>query len=99
MQRRGREGSSIPGSLHDSADDESELSDVGDAAAADQRPGKVMFPGLVRGSGARERGGNGSAEEGSEGEGEGEGDGEGEGNGDGDEGEGDDGDGNEDDEG
>lgn len=38
----GREGSSIPGSLHDSADDESELSDVG---AEEQQP--VMFPGLV----------------------------------------------------
>lgn len=39
----GREGSSIPGSLHDSADDESELSDVG---AEEQQP--IMFPGLVR---------------------------------------------------
>lgn len=38
----GREGSSIPGSLHDSADDESELSDVG---AEEQQP--IMFPGLV----------------------------------------------------
>lgn len=38
----GREGSSIPGSLHDSADDESELSDVG---AEEQQP--VMFPGLL----------------------------------------------------
>ncbi len=39
----GREGSSIPGSLHDSADDESELSDVG---AEDGQP--IMFPGLVK---------------------------------------------------
>lgn len=39
----GREGSSVPGSLHDSADDESELSDVGA-----EEPQPVMFPGLVR---------------------------------------------------
>lgn len=79
--RKGREGSSIPGSLHDSADDESELSDVGDAG---ERPGAVMFPGLVRGLSNRGEEGTGSAGEGTEAEGDdddGEGD-EGEGNGD-----------------
>lgn len=44
VRETGREGSSVPGSLHDSADDESELSDVG--AEAER---SVMFPGLARG--------------------------------------------------
>lgn len=44
IRETGREGSSVPGSLHDSADDESELSDVG--AEAER---SVMFPGLARG--------------------------------------------------
>lgn len=39
IRETGREGSSVPGSLHDSADDESELSDVG----AEAERG-VMFP-------------------------------------------------------
>ena len=70
IRETGREGSSVPGSLHDSADDESELSDVG--AEAER---SVMFPGLARG-GSRGREENGEAE--------GEGDGDGDDGGDGD---------------
>lgn len=74
----GREGSSVPGSLHDSADDESELSDVG--AEAERT---LMFPGLVRG-GSRVVEENGEADEDGDGDGDGDGDEDGDGDGDGD---------------
>ena len=43
--------SSIPGSLHDSADDESELSDVEELMEDVEPAPRVMFPGLVAGRG------------------------------------------------
>ena len=43
----GKEISSIPGSLHDSADDESELSDVEDMMEEVEPGPRIMFPGLV----------------------------------------------------
>lgn len=75
----GREGSSVPGSLHDSADDESELSDVG--AEAER---SVMFPGLVRDE-SRAGEENGAADGDGDGDNDGDnddGDGDGEGEGD-----------------
>lgn len=73
---REKETSSVPGSVHDSADDESELSDIEEEALGmvmmgDQKP---MFPGLLGRAEAEaeaEAGGE-SEEEGEEGEGEGE---------------------------
>ncbi|KAK9421824.1 hypothetical protein SUNI508_05425 [Seiridium unicorne] len=44
----GREDSSAPGSIHDSADDESDLSDVPASELLDEEEAALMFPGLAR---------------------------------------------------
>lgn len=54
--------SSIPGSLHDSADDESELSDVEDLMEDVEPAPRVLFPGLVAGRDTRARQGEGEEE-------------------------------------
>lgn len=43
-----REGSSAPGSLHDSADDESDLSDLSDFPDMDDADDAMIFPNLMR---------------------------------------------------
>ncbi len=46
-------GSSVPGSVHDSADDESELSEI-DEEPAEPQPPPAMFPNLVNGNAGHE---------------------------------------------
>lgn len=84
QEKEGEDQSSAPGSLHDSADDESDLSDVPEDM--DEEPAAPMFPNLARSrsSGEQPTHSDGGGEEEGEGEGDGEGDGEGEGEGDGD---------------
>lgn len=66
MEDAGKDLSSVPGSLHDSADDESELSEIEDGAeealdeALDDEGVKVLFPNL---SGRDNRGEGGEADE------------------------------------
>ncbi|KAL8830132.1 MAG: hypothetical protein Q9191_001613 [Dirinaria sp. TL-2023a] len=71
--------SSVPGSVHDSADDESELSELEEFVDAPEKPATMMFPNLAGKAGEEEEDDdddNGDdEEEGEDGEGEGEGEG------------------------